>query len=113
MRGDELIYSDNVAALFHKGQLVDYWPHPLGNESEYSIGALLQERITSVSAPQNRAICQLPNGELASFRLPTKSKYVVGDLVSLTLTAMPRQQAMASHARDISCRAICGASFWQ
>ena len=91
MRGDELIYSDHVAALFHKGQLVDYWPRPLGNESEYSIGALLQGRITSVSAPQNRAICQLPNGELASFRLPPKTKYVVGDLVSLTLTAMPRQ----------------------
>ena len=26
---NELIFSDNVAALFHKGQLVDYWPRPL------------------------------------------------------------------------------------
>lgn len=91
MRGDELIYSEHVAALFHKGQLVEYWPRPLAGGSDYAIGGLLQGRITSVFHSQNRALCQLPNGEFASFRLMPKTKNLVGDFVSLTLTAMPRQ----------------------
>ena len=102
MHENELIYSDHVAVLFHKGQLVEYWPRPVGHVSDYAIGGILQGRITSVSVPQNRAICQLPNGELASFRLMAGASYLVGALVSLTLTAMPRQHKPWQATQGIS-----------
>ena len=86
----ELIYNDVTAALFEDGRLVEYMPEAVPDH--YGIGAICYARITQIFKKQNRAQCQLESGEIASFRLSSKSQLVSGDLCWVTLSAMARQQ---------------------
>ncbi|MGC6516503.1 MAG: ribonuclease E/G [Candidatus Puniceispirillaceae bacterium] len=92
----QLVYDEGRAALIEDGKVADYVPLAGLKAGDYRIGAILKARITQVFAKQNRAQCQLPDGQIASFRLAGKSNGQSGKLVSgaycwITLSAMPRQ----------------------
>ena len=85
----ELIYHDDGAALFEHGRLVEYIKNPPPNS--LSVGAICLARITQLFPKQKRGQCQLPTGEVASFRLDNTQTYLSGALIWVTLTAMARQ----------------------
>ena len=89
MRKAELIYHDDGAALFENGKLVEYIKNPAAGD--LSVGAICLARITQLFPKQKRGQCQLPTGEIASFRLDAGATYHAGDLIVITVTAMPRQ----------------------
>lgn len=90
MAGDRLVYDDKRSALFQDGKLVEYICD-MPAEALH-IGAICHARITQIFPKQKRANCQLADGQMASLRLDGKSKALAGDLIWVTLSAMPRQQ---------------------
>ena len=79
---------DSKFALFEQGRLVDYFTESSGEER---LGQLAYARITQLFAAHHRAEITLPDGTDASLRLSPKQPHKVGDIIPVTVTAMPRQ----------------------
>ena len=79
---------DSKFALFEQDRLVDYFTESSGEER---LGQLAYARITQLFAAHHRAEITLPDGSAASLRLSPKQPYKVGDIIPVTVTAMPRQ----------------------
>ena len=89
-----LVYDETRAALYHDSKLVSYIAATEGDAIR--LGAICYARIAQVFAKQNRATCQivsegLSSDKLASLRLPPKQSFASGDLIWVTLVAMPRR----------------------
>ena len=80
--------NDTKCAIFEKGRLVDYFIKSSGEET---LGQLAYVRITQLFPAHHRAEITLPDGTNASMRLSPKQPYKVGDIIPVTVTAMPRQ----------------------
>ena len=79
---------DSKFALCEQGRLVDYF---IVSSGEERLGQLAYARITQLFAAHHRAEITLPDGTDASLRLSPKQPYKVGDIIPMTVTAMPRQ----------------------
>ena len=80
---DDLANPQHLSLFDARGALLEYWHAP----QDTDIGKIGWARVERVFSGHGRVQLRLPDGILASARLPAKAKLQAGQMVQITLTA--------------------------
>ena len=82
---DDLASPQHLSLFDARGALLEYWHEPQITD----IGKIGWARVERVFSGHGRVQLRLPDGILASARLPAKAKLQAGQMVQITITAAP------------------------